>query len=65
MIHQEEFRCTQETAINIIKQTSTVSVWTPPPFPLALGVPMIVSEDVPVGKLQFWRDGEMIKEIDI
>jgi hypothetical protein len=60
----EEFRCTEETAITMMKE-DTSSMMGPNTFGAALGVPLVVSTDVPEGKLQFWRNDEMIREIDI
>lgn len=63
--YREEFRCTEETAIRI-KEANRASpnlaeTWAS----FAVGIPVLVSEDVPMGKLQFWRGDTMVKEIDV
>jgi hypothetical protein len=63
LIHKEEFRCTEETAIKAI-QMHPVSPW-PVPFGATFGIPVVVSEGVPEGKMQFWRDDEMMLELTV
>lgn len=67
-IHREEFRCTEATAIELKRRYPPVSShWL---SPIAAGwspggIPVFVRDDVPVGKLQFWRDDEMILEVSV
>lgn len=60
----EEFRCTEETAMTLMKRDTTRPALTPP-FGTALGIPIKVSDAVPEGKIQFWQDGKLIMEVNI
>lgn len=66
MIDEEEFRCSEETATQMLNEHAKVERPLDQPsvaFQAALGIPMKVSVDVPVGRLQFWRDDQMVREI--
>lgn len=62
MKKSQEFRCTEETAMRIKKSSITMD---PSPVSGALGIPVLVNEDVPEGVLQFWQDGKLVREITL
>jgi hypothetical protein len=59
----DEVRCNEETAMQI-KEGNTTPIPVPF-FQAAIGISLVVSEKVPVGRVQFWNDGEMVKEIEL
>jgi hypothetical protein len=61
---KDEIRCTEETAMKVQEMHPLSPSWNPP-FGAVLGIPVVVSEGVPEGKMQFWRDGEMLLELDV
>jgi hypothetical protein len=62
-IHREEARCSEETALRMKDKGSSIPLYST--FGAALGIPLVVSTDVVDGKVQFWQDGKMIKEVDV
>jgi hypothetical protein len=56
-----EARCDEATAMQIKEGNhSPVAV---PFFQAALGIELQVTDAVPPGRVQFWQDGKMVKEI--
>lgn len=64
---REEFRCTEATAVELKRLYPPPVQYDPlvARLGLAFGIPVVVRDDAPAGKLQFWRDGELIQEVDV
>lgn len=60
----EEIRCNEETA-NALMRDEIAIPYVSMPFQVALGMKMVVSNDMPRGVLQLWQDGKMVKEIPV
>jgi hypothetical protein len=63
VIHKKEIRCTQKTAIKA-QEMHPVSPWTVL-FGPTFDIPVVISEGIPEGKIQFWKDDEMLWELTI
>lgn len=58
----EEVRMTEETAMQVKTLSKADLVHT---FGAAVGIPVTITDAIPPGKAQIWRDGEMIVEFDV
>jgi hypothetical protein len=56
-----EARCTEATALRM--KEGEISPMYATTFQAALGIPLVISEEVPDGRVQFWMDGKMVREI--
>jgi hypothetical protein len=64
MCDREELRCNQKTAMKL-KETTFPTYHGAPEFGSALGIPVVISTNVPDGKMQLWSEGEMVSEFDV
>lgn len=64
-IHKEEFRCSEATAMKIKEDDRVTYAWAPFMLPDALGIPLIVNDDIAEGRLEFWRDDSLIKVSEV
>lgn len=55
---KNELRCNNE-------ETAQSMEYAKPAWAEKLGFEVVVNENVPPGKVQFWRDDEMISEIEV
>lgn len=59
----EEFRCTEGVADKLLR-IAPPGLY-PAPLRAVVGIPIQVRKDVPEGKLQLWRNGKLVQEIDV
>lgn len=60
----EEVRSSEAT-MNQMLYSATDRPGTATTLGVALGIPIVRDESVAEGKMQLWRDGELVREFDV